>query len=382
MKKFTYFMVSMFMMFSLAACNQSGSGDKAVIGLNFDLTDVGAQYGAPELEGAKLAIKLFNENGGFNGKDVEFISLDSKSDPMEAYQAQTRLAEEGVFAVVGSTISSTSASAIKAAGEQEVPTVTPSATADLVTNDGTTGLPYGYRVCYSDSFQAVTMANFAVNTKGFKKVGIIADNSSEYAQGLTKMFKEQMAKLGGTIVFEEFYTAGDKDFSTILTKVKANTEVEALFIPGYYNEVGPILRQAHTLSLNLPILGVDGYDSADFKELATPEALNNVFYSNHYSRLDQSPARLKFVEAYKAEYGKEPIGFAALSFDATNLVLEALVRANSTDPKKVNEEIEKTVDFKGVTGSITIDDLHNARKSTFVVELKNGDESAVTIVEP
>ncbi|AMC93407.1 hypothetical protein AOC36_05260 [Erysipelothrix larvae] len=367
----------------LTACGSSnGSDGDVTIGFNFDLTGAGAQYGEAELDGAKLALKIFNENGGFNGKEVKFISLDSKSDQSEAYQAQTKLAEDGVFAIVGATISSTSAQAILASEEQKVPTVTPSATADKVTNDGTKGIPYGYRVCYADSFQGLTMANFAVNEKGFKKIGIIADNSSDYAKGLVSVFKAQLESLGGQVVVEEYYSTGETDFSTILTKIRGNTDIEALFIPGYYNEVGTLIKQARGLGVDYPILGVDGYDSAELINLATAEALNNVYYSNHYSNTVESKTRDNFVELFKAEYGKEPAGFQALAFDATNLVLEALVKAGKADPEAVNAAIESTKGFEGVTGTISIDSLHNAEKSTFVLELKDGVEVEATIVAP
>lgn len=384
MKKYLRLMVMAFITLSLVACGGSAKGadGKLLLGVNFDLTGAGMQYGVAELEGVELAVKLFNEKGGFNGKEVEIVSRDGKSDPSESYLVQMALAEEGVFAIIGATISGTSAQAVKASGEAQVPTISPSATTDTVTNDGTVGYPFGYRVCYSDMFQAVTMANFTVETKGFKKVGIIADNTSEYAQGLSKIYKEYVEKLDGEVIFEEFYAQGESDFSSILTKVKNNQEVEALFIPGYYSEIGPLLRQAHQLDVNLPILGVDGYDSVDFVDLAGAEALNNVFYSNHYSKLINSEEHSAFVDAFVAEYGKEPIGFSALAFDAANLALDALVRAGEPDPIKVNDAIKNTKGFVAVTGTISINDLHNAEKSTYVIELKDGVEVNATIVEP
>lgn len=384
MKRFLKYSMTALVALTLAACSASDKpkGDaKLVLGVNYDLTGVGAQYGEAELKGTKLAIKLYNDNGGFNGEKVELNVLDGKSDVQESYQAQTRLAEDGVFAIVGATISGTSAQAVRASGEQEVPTVSPSATADDVTNDGTTGFPYGYRVCYSDMFQAITMANFTKD-KGFTKVGIIGDSSSEYAQGLSKKYEETAEELGIEVLWTEKYSEGDSDFSALLTKVKADKDVEALFIPGYYSEIGPLLSQAHALGVDLPVLGVDGYESDEFIKLAGKDALNDVFYSNHYSTLIESETHTKFVEAFEQEFGEAPNGFAALAFDATNLVLDALERAGEPDPKKVNEAIQSTKDFEAVTGVISIDELHNAEKATYVVELKDGVEVDATIVEP
>lgn len=383
MKRFIKYSMMAVLALSLAACStdKPSDGTKVVLGANFDLTGAGAQYGEAEKKGTELAVKLYNEAGGFKGENVELIIVDGKSDPQESYQAQTKLAEKGVFAIVGATISGTSEQAVRASGEVEVPTVSPSATSDLVTNDGTKGHPYGYRVCYSDMFQAVTMANFTKD-KGFTKVAVIADSSSEYAQGLSKKYIETVEDLGVAVVVTEYYTAGDSDFSAMLTKVKGNPNVEAVFIPGYYSEVGPLLAQAHDLGLNLPVLGVDGYESNEFIELAGAEALNNVFYSNHYSKLIDSEAHSKFVDAFEKEYGEKPNGFSALAYDATNLVLDALGRAGEADAKKVNEAIKNTKNFEAVTGVISINDLHNAEKATYVVELKDGVEVNATIVEP
>lgn len=384
MKRFFKYSMTAVVALTLAACSASDkpSGDaKLVLGVNYDLTGAGAQYGAAELKGTQLAIKLYNENGGFNGEDVVLQVLDGKSEAQESYQAQTKLAEDGVFAIVGATISGTSAQAVKASGEQEVPTVSPSATADEVTNDGTKGYPYGYRVCYSDMFQAVTMANFTKD-KGFTKVGIIGDNSNPYAKGLIDKYEEMAPDLGIDILWTETFSKGETDFSSILTKVKNDKDVEALFIPGYYSEVGPLLNQAHALGVDLPVLGVDGYESDEFIDLAGADALNNVFYSNHYSTLIDSSAHTAFVEAFEKEYNEKPNGFAALAFDATNLILDALERAGAPDPKKVNEAIQSTKGFEAVTGVISIDELHNAEKATYVVELKDGVEVDATIVNP
>ncbi len=384
MKRFIKYSMMALVALSLAACsaNDKPSGStKLALGVNYDLSGAGAQYGEAELKGTKLAIKLYNEAGGFEGEDVELIIVDGKSDPQEAYQGQMKLAEDGVFGIVGATISSTSEQAVRASGEAEVPTVSPSATADAVTNDGSAGYPYGYRVCYSDMFQAVTMANFTKD-KGFTKVAVIGDNSSEYAQGLSKKYAETVKDLGIEVVMTEYYTAGDSDFSAMLTKVKGNADIEALFIPGYYSEVGPLLNQAHELGVNLPVLGVDGYESDEFVKLAGEAALNNVFYTNHYSTLIDSELHTKFVEAFEKEYGEKPNGFSALAYDATNLLLDALDRAGEPDPKKVNEAIQSTKDFEAVTGVISINDLHNAEKATYVVELKDGVEVDATIVQP
>lgn len=382
MKRIFKVLMLSIMAFVLVACTaDKDSGETVKLGLNMDSSGGGADYGQVEVEGAKLAVKQFNEKGGFNGKEVELVIYDNKTDEQEAYRLQTVLAEAGVFAIIGATTSGTSAMAIKASGEQGVPTISPSATADATTNDGVKGYDFGYRICFADSYQGIVMVNFALQ-KDFKNIAILADNSSSYAQGLAKTFKETLVQKGGTIVHEEYYSKGAEDFNVFWTNIKAMDNVDAVFIPGYFSEVGLIIRQARANGVDLPILGVDGYESTQLISIAGAKALNNVFYSNHYSNTYSSAEHQAFVKAYEAEYGRKPNAFGALAFDAANLALDALVRAGEADPKKVNEAIKATVDFIGVTGSTSIDELHNAQKSAYIIELVDGVEANAVLVNP
>lgn len=369
----------------LTACGSSSKGGSSnlILGMNFDLSGGGASYGQAESKGAKLAVKLYNENGGFKGEDVVVKEYDNQTIEAEANRVQTVLADEdGAFAIVGATTTGTSIAANKASREYKVPTVSPSATADDVTNDGKKGYEFNYRVCFADSFQGITMANFATNNLKVSNVAILGDSSSTYAKGLTEYFDTQFTANGGKVVATEYYVKGDKDFSSVLTKFKGNDSIEAIFVPGYYDEVGIIIKQAREFGIDLPIIGVDGFESPELLNIAGPQSLNNVYYSNHYSNSLDSAERTAFVEAYKKEYGEEPNGFAALAFDAANLVLDALDRAGAPDPELVNKAIYETKDLKGVTGSVSFDDLHNAVKSAVVIELVDGVDSNATLINP
>ncbi|NLL74881.1 MAG: ABC transporter substrate-binding protein [Erysipelothrix sp.] len=370
----------------LSACGSSdqGGGSKLILGMNFDLSGGGASYGQAESKGAKLAVKLYNEKGGFKGEDVVVKEYDNQTVEAEAYRVQTVLADEDqVFAIIGATTSGTSVSANKASVEFKVPTISPSATADKVTNNGKKGYEYVYRVCFADSFQGITMANFASNTMNISNVAIIGDSSQDYAKGLMEYFTDQFTANGGNVVATEYYVKGDKDFASVLTKLKGDSSIEALFIPGYYDEVGLIIKQARELGITLPILGVDGFESPELMNIAGAANLNDVYYSNHYSNSLESAERTAFVDAYKAEYnGEEPNGFAALAFDAANLALDALDRAGEPDAAKVDAAIFDTKDLKGVTGAVSFDDLHNAVKSAVVIELVDGVDAKATLINP
>lgn len=379
-------LVALSILLMLTACSSSekGGDSELILGFNFDLSGGGASYGQVESKGAKLAVKQYNEKGGYKGQNIVIKEYDNQTKEDEAYRVQTLLADEDkAFAIIGATTSGTSVAANKASTEYKVPTVSPSATADKVTNDGKMGFGHNYRVCFADSFQGITMANFATNNLGLKNVAIVGDSSSDYAKGLTEYFTTQFEANKGTISATEFYVKGDKDFTTVLTKLKANPSIEALFIPGYYDEVGLIIKQARELGITLPIIGVDGFESPELLNIAGAANLNKVYYSNHYSNSLESAERTAFVEAYKAEYnGEEPNGFAALAYDAANLVLDALNRAEDTSPAAVDKAIFETKALKGVTGSVSFDELHNAVKSAVVIELVDGVDAKATLVNP
>ncbi|MBQ4051130.1 MAG: ABC transporter substrate-binding protein, partial [Oscillospiraceae bacterium] len=189
--------------------------------------------------------------------------------------------------------------------------------------------------------------------------------------GLAKSFTETFTAAGGEIVAEESYTTNDKDFSAILTNVK-DKGAEVIFIPGYYQQVGLIIKQARELGIDLPVLGADGFDSPDLVALAGAENLNDVYYSNHYSSLDQDPLVQDFIADFSAKYGQEPDAFNALGYDAAMLVCDALARTENLNSESLKEAMASTEDFAGVTGTLSIDENHNAVKSIVVIELENG----------
>jgi branched-chain amino acid transport system substrate-binding protein len=177
---------------------------------------------------------------------------------------------------------------------------------------------YIFRVCFIDPFQGKVMAKFAMNTLKVHKVAVLRDIKSDYSVGLANFFVENFKALGGEILADESYSQGDKDFTAQLTSLKGKNP-EAVFVPGYYTEVGLIARQARKLGIKVPLLGGDGWDSSKLWEIGG-DALNGCYYSNHYSVDDPSPILRKFVNDYKARYGSTsdsiPDAMAALGYDA------------------------------------------------------------------
>ncbi|HHW30680.1 MAG TPA: ABC transporter substrate-binding protein [Clostridiaceae bacterium] len=357
-----------------AGCSQSKGSDANVIkiGVNYELSGDNATYGQGSVEGIKLAVEQINAQGGINGKKIELVEYDNKSEPAEATTLATKLmTQDKVIACIGPATTGAFKATIPVANQYKIPVVSGSATADDVTYDASGLKEYAFRICFSDSYQGTAMANFALNNLSAKKAVIIMDSSSDYGKGLAENFQETFEAGGGTIVAKEAYVAKDTDFNAILTKIKGQ-DFDVIFIPGYYNEAGLIIKQARQQGINVPILGADGFDSPVLLELAGAQALNNVYFSNHYSSLDKDPAVEKFIQDFKAKYNKEPDAFNALGYDAAMFVADGIRRAEALTGEALKKAFEATTNFSGVTGSFSIDEKHNAVKKLVVIELKDG----------
>lgn len=386
MNKKLLVLLSSVLVLSLFVGCSSGTGsnsDKIKVGLNYELSGESATYGQGLVEGIELGFEEINENGGVLGKQIEPVKVDNKSEDTEAANVSTRLAtRDKVVALLGPATSGNTKAASPAAMQNKIPLISASATADDITIDSNGNVrDYIFKTCFSDSFQGVMMAEFAYNDLGFKNAVILGDSTSDYAKGLSKSFKETYTALGGKVLNEEAYQAKDTDFKAVLTNIKGSNP-EVLFVPGYYEEVGLIVRQARELGLNVPILGADGYESPKFAEIAGKDALNNVYYSSHYSSMDDSPEVVNFREGFKAKYGKEPDAFNALGYDLAYFLADSLERAGEANSEKLKEALEATKDFKGVTGAFSIDENHNPVKSVTIIEMKNGEPTFLKKLDP
>ena len=324
MKKWLVVLLALTMVMSMAltGCgggeSEGGESDTIKIGVNYELSGAVATYGQSSVDGVTLAIDEINAAGGILGKQVEMVTIDNKSDAAEVVSVATRLmTEEGVCAVIGPATSGNFKAELPIALENGIPVISGSATANDVTSGNTK--EYTFRICFSDNFQGVAMANYAFKNLGAAKVAIVQDKSSDYAEGLAASFSATFEELGGEIVAAEAYTTGDTDFNAILTSL-ASKEFDASWLPGYYQEVGLIIKQARALGIECPILGADGFDSPVLAELAGADALHDVYYSNHYSSLNEDETVTAFIEAYKAKHGVDPDAFNALGYDAAKLI--------------------------------------------------------------
>jgi len=350
----------------------TGNTDTIKIGLNYELSGDVATYGKASVEGIEMAIDEINAAGGVLGKQIELVSVDNKSDASEVVSVATKLmTQDGVVAIIGPATSGNFKAEEPLAEQNGIPILSGSATADDVTVDANGVKEFAFRLCFNDSFQGKAMATYASKELSAQKAVIIKDNSSDYAIGLADNFRSTFESLGGEIVDEEAYVSTDKDFNSILTKIR-DKEFDVIYLPGYYQTAGLIIKQARDLSIAVPILGADGFDSPILAELAGATALNDVYFTNHYSSLDQDPTVTAFVEAFKAKYNKEPDAFNALGYDCGHFIADAITRAGSADPAAIKDALAATKDFTGVTGSFSMDENHNPVKSIVVIKMENG----------
>ena len=353
-------------------------GDKVLVGHFASMSGSEATFGQSTDNGIRLALEERNGKGGVKGKQVEVKTYDDQGKSQEAGTAVIRLiTDDKVVAVLGEVASSLSLVGGAVALEYGVPMVSPSSTNPKVTEIG----DMIFRVCFIDPYQGYVVAKFTRENLKLSKVAILYDQQAAYSKGLAENFRQAINDMGGSVTTEQTYTSGDQDFSAQLTTIRG-TGAEAIFVPGYYTDVGNIALQARGLGIKVPLLGGDGWDSAKLGEIAGA-ALEGDYYSNHYSPEEQRPEVQQFVDKYKAKFnGQVPDGLAALGYDAANILFDAMESAPSLAGKDIAAALAGTKDFHGVTGLITIDEQRNARKSAVMVQMRGGTPRFVASVPP
>lgn len=359
-----------------ASVAETTTGD-ILVGHYGSMTGTEATFGISTDEGIRMAFEEKNKAGGLKGRQMKLITMDDAGKPEEAVAVVNRMITDSkVVAVLGEVASSRSLAAAPIAQKAGIPMISPSSTNVQVTEVG----DYIFRVCFIDPFQGTVMAKFARENLKAKKVAILRDVKSDYSVGLANYFAKTFKELGGEIITDESYQAGEMDFRAQLTQIRSK-KPDAIYIPGYYTEVGLIALQAKQLGLKVPLMGGDGWDSSKLYEIGK-EAINGHYFSNHYTTESTDPTVRDFIDRYKKRFNKVPDGLAALGYDAANILMAAMERASDMKPATIRDEIAKTKDFKGVTGVITIDDKRNAVKSAVVVKVDGTVNRFVTTVTP
>jgi branched-chain amino acid transport system substrate-binding protein len=333
------------------------------IGEFASMTGANASFGRQSHQGTQLAIDEINARGGVLGRRLQLITEDDQSAAGQAATAvQKLIAQDKVVALLGEVASSKSLEAAPIAQRNRIPMISPASTNPKVTETG----DYIFRVCFIDPFQGTVMAKYALS-KGWRKIALLTDVKQDYSVGLAEYFVKYFTANGGTIVRDQKFSSGDKEFRAQLTSIKA-ANPDAVFVPGYYAEVALIGKQARLLGLNQPFLGGDGWMGDSLLPVAAG-ALDGSFFSAHFSPDDTRPAVQDFVRRYRARYNSAPDDMAALGYDSAMILAEALRRAGGTDAAKLRDAIASTRNHDGITGSITLDAQRNANKAATILTI-------------
>lgn len=371
---FTAIVLAVCAMLCLCACTQESKTVR--LGVNLELTGRLAWYGEATLRGIRLAVEEINRAGGVSGKPVELLVLDNRSENNEAALAAIRLAERGgVSAIIGPSTSGGVKAAL--ATESGVPVLVPSATADTLVPSHA-GQNEMIRLCYTDTMQGGAVAQFA-SSQGYTRAAMLIESSSDYARGMGDAFAAAFEALGGRVTAREYYTGGETDFGSVIARLRGE-QYDVLFLPAYYTEAALILRQLAEQGLHTPILSGDAFDSPGLDELVgSSEVMSDIYYSNHYPPEDSTSGG--FAQRYFTAYGENPAAYAALGYDCAHLFAYALQQTEGKTRGELLAMLSHIKDYEGVTGSITIDESHNAKKPVHIIAIQNGKRTGVDVID-
>ena len=337
---------------STPAAAPAASAKEIVVGNLQDLSGPTSVWGNAVTRGAELAIEKINSQGGINGAKIKLISMDTKGDVQEAIKAFNRLADQEKAAVViGPPISNIGIGLASIADAKKVAFV--GSFADPRATVGADGKvhPSMFLVQPSTVQYGEIMASYAVEKLGLKKIAIFNDQSNAYAVSLVAPFKAYAKAAGATIVAEEIYSKGDKDFKTQLDKIK-NSGADVVFAPNYIQELIITAKQSKQLGLTIPFLGALDYAAPFASMLNDPQAANNIYFANNYS--DSEPQLAEVRNAYKAKFKEDPINKVYLGYDKILVVAEAIKQGGGATPDKILEGLNKINGVKGTTGILTL----------------------------
>ena len=331
------------------------------------LTGGVSQFGISCHQGFLLAFAEINGEGGILGKKLELLTEDNQSKPGQSSTAVRKLiTQDKVVAILGDATSSATLEAAPIAQNDRIPMITPTATNPRITEVG----DFIFRVCFLDEFQGRVLAKFTREKLNAARVVTLIDVKQDYSVDLAKFFKDELTKQGGSIAGEQSYSTGDTDFRAQLTSIRA-AKPDAVYVPGYYQEVGLIIKQGRQIGLTLPFVGCDGWANQALLTIGG-KAIDGCYFTTHFSPDDPSPIVKTFVAKYQEKYGALPDTFSALGYDAARLLADAIKRAASVDSQGLRDALAKTAGFPGVTGQISFDANRNASKPGFIVTVKGG----------
>jgi branched-chain amino acid transport system substrate-binding protein len=367
-----------------ASAAAHAADDEILIGGSLCLTGIQAPLDEPGMRGAELAVKAINDKGGVLGKKLRFINLDGKSDPVTVGSNAAQLVAEGVQYMVAPCDFDMGGPANREAQKAGIVGVSTCASSPLA-GSVTLG-DKQFTLSMWNTTMGGAAAEFAYNTKGWKKAYVVTDTFIDYTTSLSEYFIAHYKKLGGTVIAEDKYTQGAQDFSAQLARLQRAEKPDVIFISSYMPDLGTIIRTIRQAGIDAPILGGDSYDDQGLFDALGDKFGNDVFFVTHsFMAADVTPGMAEFLKLYQAQYGKAPdTSMVATGWDAVQVFAQAAAKAGTTEGAPLAKAMENT-EFDLLTGKLTwssADKGHEPDIEAPLVELKGGKPSFIGWVHP
>jgi branched-chain amino acid transport system substrate-binding protein len=336
------------------------------VGAYLSLSGEDADFGIFTKEGIELAVDELNKAGGVKSKPLKVLYEDDKSNSLEANNKVLQLIDrDKVVALIGEVTSARSKAGGIVANRKKIPMITPSATNPDVTKVG----PFVFRVCFTDDIQAEATAAFLVDKLGKKRIALLFASDDLYSSGLAEEVRKELKKRGSGFVVEKGFLKKETNFTTYLNELKDN-KPDIIYAPIFYNQMALIARQGKAVGLKGDMFaGGDGWDGPELLTDAGDE-LEGALFTNFYAPDVPWQSAKEFRAHYTDRFHRDPSSNAAMGYDATRLLADAITRAKDETPDAIRQAIQDTKDFQGATGAITMDAERNADKPVIVVQIK------------
>lgn len=353
------------------------SGDfdgEFIIGGFGPITGDAASYGTAVMNASKIAIDEINENGGVQVGDRKLKLIhkfeDDGAKPDVAQAAYLKLMDDGAQAIVGGVTSGSHLGVVDIAYEDNILMVSPSVTVD-------NGIEYSnaFRTCFTDSMQANIMAEYALSLNA-EKIAIIYNHSDEYSTGVMQVFVDRIADSDSEIVANEGFEEGSTDMKTQLTTIK-NSGADLIFAPVYYQPASYITQQADELEIDLPFIGIDGWDGI-LDVTVNADLIEGAVFQTPFTYNDPNPDVQKFVKEYEDRHGEAPNQFGANAYDCVYVIKAALEETGSTDSKDLIAAMHE-VEIEGITGRISFNEDGEPNKEVKLIEIVDGEYEIFTL---
>ena len=367
---FRFFCIACLLCLSLSCSKTQDPISNDTIRIGFLVSGDRSSYA----DAAQLAVDEINTNGGLLDRTVELVTRTNIEEASVAVQAaQQMIRNDGVFAILGPNRSTHAVQVGPVAQQAQIPMITTSATNPNVTRAG----DFVFMAAFTDQFQGAVLARFAWEDLGKTVAAVLTLEGDVYTEGISMFFVSHFTELGGTVIANEVYSAGDTTFTEQLGRI-SDAEPDVFFISGLVSDMTYVVRE--TASFPVPnaqgapvtLLGADAWDNPLFLDDVTAE-VEGSYFSGHFSAESTEPGARMFVEAYQAAYQRTPSGGDAVSYDAVRVLSEAVERARSLEGEPVRNQLAATRDYRGATQIARYDENRHPTKSAVILTIRDGE---------